>query len=129
MVAGTAYTALFIALAAFTRHAVVIGLLFALLWEGLLGSLLGGIRWVSIGAWGRGVGHEISGQLTGPGTGLTYALVAAVLLTVAVALVHRRPAAVVHPARRRVVATSPFCTATPLSAPHGCPVLLSAGKP
>ena len=83
VVAGTAYTALFIALAAFTRHAVVIGLLFALLWEGLLGSLLGGIKWVSIGAWGRGVGHEVSGQLTGPGIGMTYALVAAVLLTVA----------------------------------------------
>jgi len=52
-VAGTAYTALFLGLAAFTRHAVVVGLLFALLWEGVLSSVLDGIRWVSIGAWGR----------------------------------------------------------------------------
>ncbi|MGA8977705.1 MAG: ABC transporter permease subunit, partial [Pedococcus sp.] len=52
-VAGTAYTALFLGLAAFTRHAVVVGLLFALLWEGVLGSVLDGIRWVSVGAWGR----------------------------------------------------------------------------
>lgn len=83
VLAGTAYTALFLALAAFTRHAVVIGLLFALLWEGLLGSLLGGIKWVSIGAWGRGVAQEISPQVSGPGTGLAYALVAATVLTLA----------------------------------------------
>ena len=37
-VAGTAYTALFLGLAALTRHAVVVGLLFALLWEGVLGT-------------------------------------------------------------------------------------------
>ncbi len=64
--AGTAYTALFLGLAAFTRHAVVIGLLFALLWEGLLGSVLEGIRWVAIGAWGRDVASEISSQVTAP---------------------------------------------------------------
>src|SRR5690242_18817488 len=33
-VAGTTYAALFLALAALTRHAVVAGLLFVLLWEG-----------------------------------------------------------------------------------------------
>ena len=104
VVAGTAYTALFLALAAFTRHAVVIGLLFALLWEGLLGSLLGGIRWVSIGPWGRGVAEAISPQVSGPGTGLTYAIVAASIAEPRVPVVHRRPAAVVHPARRRVAA-------------------------
>ena len=54
-VAGTTYTALFLGLAALTRHAVVIGLLFVLLWEGLLGNLLSGIRWLAIGAWGREV--------------------------------------------------------------------------
>ncbi|MGL5930310.1 MAG: ABC transporter permease subunit, partial [Dermatophilaceae bacterium] len=36
--AGTAYTALFLALAAITRHAVVVGLLVALVWEGALGA-------------------------------------------------------------------------------------------
>jgi len=83
LVAGTAYTALFLALAAFTRHAVVVGLLFALLWEGLLGSLLAGIRWVSIGPWGRGVAEAISPAVSGPGTGLTYSLVAAAVLSLA----------------------------------------------
>jgi ABC-2 type transport system permease protein len=80
-VAGTAYTALFVALAALTRHAVVIGLLFALLWEGVLGSLLEGIRWVAVGAWGREVGHAISDEVAAQGTGLTYAVVAAAVLT------------------------------------------------
>ena len=41
------------ALAALTRHAVVVGLLFVLLWEGFLGGLLAGIRWLDIGAGAR----------------------------------------------------------------------------
>jgi ABC-2 type transport system permease protein len=80
-VAGTAYTALFVALAAFTRHAVVVGLLFALLWEGVLGSLFDGIRWLAIGAWGREVAAAISDRVSAPGTGLAYALVAAGIVT------------------------------------------------
>jgi len=82
LVAGTAYTALFLGLAALTRHAVVIGLLFALLWEGLLGGLLSGIRWLAIGPWGLQVGSAISDAVDEPGTGLTYALLAAALVTV-----------------------------------------------
>ena len=81
-VAGTAYTALFLGLAAFTRHAVVIGLLFALLWEGVLGNVLDGIRWVAIGAWGREVATGISSQVTDPGIGLGYAVVAAAIVSV-----------------------------------------------
>lgn len=82
-VAGTAYTALFLGLAAFTRHAVVAGLLFALLWEGVLGNVLDGIRWVAVGAWGRAVATEISPLVPAPGTGLAYAVVATAVLTVA----------------------------------------------
>ena len=47
-------------LAALTRHAVVVGLLFVLVWEGVLGSIFAGVRWLSIGAWGRAVAGEIS---------------------------------------------------------------------
>ena len=78
--AGTTYAALFLALAALTRHAVVVGLLFVLLWEGLLGNLLTGIRWVAIGSWGREAGAAVSPALPLPDTGLTYALVAAGLV-------------------------------------------------
>jgi ABC-2 type transport system permease protein len=81
-VAGTAYTALFLGLAAFTRHAVVIGLLFALLWEGVLGNVLDGIRWVAIGAWGREVATEISSQVPAQDIGLGYAVVAAAIVSV-----------------------------------------------
>jgi ABC-2 type transport system permease protein len=80
-VAGTAYCALFLGLAALTRHAVVLGLLFALLWEGVLGSVFLGIRWLAIGAWGREVAHGISPVVNTPGTGLAYALVAATVVT------------------------------------------------
>jgi ABC-2 type transport system permease protein len=82
LVSGTTYTALFLALAAFTRHAVVAGLLFVLLWEGLLGGLLSGIRWLSIGAWGAEVGSAVSDAIDAPGTSPAYALVAATLVTV-----------------------------------------------
>jgi ABC-2 type transport system permease protein len=80
-VAGTAYTALFLGLAAFTRHAVVIGLLFALLWEGVLGNVLDGIRWVAIGAWGREVATAISSQVPAQDIGLGYAVVAVALVS------------------------------------------------
>ena len=83
VVAGTAYTALFLGLAAFTRHAVVIGLLFALLWEGLLGNLFDGIRWIAIGPWGREVAADISAHVPSPGIGLVYAVVAAAVVTAA----------------------------------------------
>ncbi|GAB3074577.1 MULTISPECIES: ABC transporter permease subunit [unclassified Phycicoccus] len=80
-VAGTAYTALFLAMAALTRHAVVIGLLFSLLWEGVLGNVLDGIRWVAVGAWGREVASSISSLVPAPGLGLGYAVVASVVLS------------------------------------------------
>ena len=81
VVAGTTYSALFLGLAALTRHAVVAGLLFVLLWEGLLGGLLNGIRWLAIGAWGREVAAAVSDQVAAPGTGLTYAVVAAAVVS------------------------------------------------
>lgn len=81
-VAGTVYAALFLGAAALTRHAVVIGLLFALLWEGVLGSVFAGVRWVSIGAWGRELASEVSPLVDAAGVGSAYALVAATVVTV-----------------------------------------------
>ncbi|MFT3874590.1 MAG: ABC transporter permease subunit [Nocardioides sp.] len=79
-IAGATYTAVFVAAAATTRHAVVVGLLFVLLWEGLLGNLLDGIRWLSIGAWGREIAHAVGDAVSAPGTGLPYALIASALV-------------------------------------------------
>ena len=41
LVSGIAYCALFAFLSVMNRHAVVIGLIYLLIWEGLLGGLLG----------------------------------------------------------------------------------------
>lgn len=81
VVAGTTYSALFLGLAAVTRHAVVVGLLFALLWESVLGNLFDGIRWLAVGSWGREVAAEVTPGIALAGTGLTYALVASAVVT------------------------------------------------
>ena len=82
VVAGTAYSALFIALSALTRHAVVVGLLFVLIWENLLGSIFTGVAWLSIGQWGERVGHEVSARLDDPAN-LPWALGASLVVTLA----------------------------------------------
>ncbi len=81
-VSGTVYAALFLGLAALTRHAVVVGLLYTLFWEGVLGSVFAGVRWLSVGAWGRGVAAEVSPLVEDVGVGVGYAAVAAAVLTV-----------------------------------------------
>jgi ABC-2 type transport system permease protein len=66
LVAGTTYSALFLALSSLTRHAVVIGLIFVLIWEGLAGGFLSGVAWLSVGQWGIQIGHSVSSQLDDP---------------------------------------------------------------
>jgi ABC-2 type transport system permease protein len=51
LVAGTTYCALFLLLAVLTRNAVVIGLIYALAWETLVGSLVPGAQALSIQQW------------------------------------------------------------------------------
>ncbi len=80
-VAGTVYAALFLGLAALTRHAVVIGLLYTLFWEGVLGSVFAGVRWLSVGAWGHGVAGRVSALVDDAGVGVGYAAVAATVVT------------------------------------------------
>ena len=79
VVAGTTYSALFLALSTVTRHAVVVGLVFVLIWEGLLGNLLSGIAWLSIGQWGLQVGHEVRASLPDP-VNLPWALLASLVV-------------------------------------------------
>jgi len=84
VLAAFAYCALFLGLCALTRHAVVIGLLFVFLWEGAVGNLLDGVRWLSIGAWARQVAAVLSDRLDVPvSVGTPYALVAALVVVVA----------------------------------------------
>ena len=49
--AGLGYCALFLLLAVVTRNAVVVGLLYALIWEGLVGNLVPGAQSLSVRQW------------------------------------------------------------------------------
>jgi ABC-2 type transport system permease protein len=51
LVGGIAYCALFVALAVMSRFAVTIGLIYALVWENLIGRYASGVRTLSIRQW------------------------------------------------------------------------------
>ncbi|MGI5323510.1 ABC transporter permease [Actinomadura nitritigenes] len=55
LVGGVAYSAVFVALAVMSRNAVTIGLLYALVWETLLGSFAPGAKSASIQQWALSV--------------------------------------------------------------------------
>jgi ABC-2 type transport system permease protein len=84
LVGGVTYTAVFVLLAVVSRHAVVYGLVYVLLWEGLLGSVLSGIQWLSVTQWGTAVAAPLSEDLgLDTDVGVPYALVAAAVVTCA----------------------------------------------
>jgi ABC-2 type transport system permease protein len=60
LVGGAAYCAVFALLSVLTRHAVVVGLIYLLIWEGLLGGLLDGVRWLSITRWSEEIVDRIA---------------------------------------------------------------------
>jgi len=60
--AAIAYTALFVALSVATRNAVILGLLYALLWETVLGGYVPGIRAVSVRQWALSAGERMLGD-------------------------------------------------------------------
>ena len=76
LVGGAAYCALFALLSILTRHAVVVGLIYLLIWEGLLGGLLDGVRWFSITRWSGEIVDEIADMSLVDDLSLTYAVVA-----------------------------------------------------
>ena len=61
LVAGIAYVALFLLLAVVTRHAVVIGLLYAIVWEALVGSFVPGAQKLSIQQWSLSLTKHVVG--------------------------------------------------------------------
>lgn len=58
--ASIAYSAIFLLLGVITRHAVVIGLVYALVWEGLVGSFVQGARTLSVQQWSLSLAEKIS---------------------------------------------------------------------
>jgi ABC-2 type transport system permease protein len=60
LVGGVAYCALFMLLGVVSRHAVVFGLVYALLWESLIGGYVPGARTLSIQQWAVSVTSAIA---------------------------------------------------------------------
>ena len=60
--AAIAYTAIFVALSVVTRNAVIIGLLYALLWETVLGGYVPGVRNVSVRQWALAAAERLLGD-------------------------------------------------------------------
>lgn len=86
-VACVAYCALFVLLAVLTRNAVVIGLLYVLLWESLVGGLVPGAQALSVQQWALAVTARIVGAPAADlgvtsAVGLTPAAVLLVVVTV-----------------------------------------------
>ncbi|MDW4908438.1 ABC transporter permease subunit [Streptomyces sp. ADMS] len=82
LVASIAYAALFLLLGTVSRHAVVFGLVYALVWEALFGSLVPGARTLSVQQWALAVGHEVTGgDLVTSDVGLTTATVLLIAVT------------------------------------------------
>ncbi len=59
LVASIAYAALFLLLGTVSRHAVVFGLVYALVWEALFGSLVPGARTLSVQQWSLAVAQKV----------------------------------------------------------------------
>ncbi|MGA5415046.1 ABC transporter permease subunit [Streptomyces pseudogriseolus] len=83
LVASIAYAALFLLLGTVSRHAVVFGLVYALIWEALFGSLVPGARTLSVQQWSLAVAEKVAGgELVTSDVGLTTATIALVAVTV-----------------------------------------------
>jgi ABC-2 type transport system permease protein len=83
LVASIAYAAMFLLLGTVTRHAVVFGLVYALVWEALFGSLVSGARTLSVQQWALAVGHKVTGgDLVTSDVSLTTATVLLTVVTV-----------------------------------------------
>jgi len=91
LVAGIAYSALFLLLAILTRNAVVAGLLYALIWEGVVGGYVPGAQTLSVQQWSLAITKKVVGapakgldvtSAVGLPTGIVLLLVLAVAATV-----------------------------------------------
>ena len=62
LAAGTGYCAVFLLLAVVTRNAVPVGLIYALIWESLVGGLVPGAQTLSIQQWSLAVVTQVLGD-------------------------------------------------------------------
>ncbi len=81
-VASLAYSAIFLLLGVVTRHAVVAGLVYALVWESLIGNLVPGARTLSVQQWALALAAKVAdGGAVSSDVGLPLAVVLLVGVT------------------------------------------------
>jgi ABC-2 type transport system permease protein len=92
LVASVAYNALFVLLSILTTRAIAVGLLYLLVWEGLLGNLIGGVRVLSIGQYSVSVANSIANTpaLNARLTSQTAIIMAVAVTIVSLAIAGRR---------------------------------------
>jgi ABC-2 type transport system permease protein len=95
LVASVAYNALFVMLSTMTTRAIAVGLLYLMVWEGLLGNLVGGVRLLSIGQYSVSVANSIAktSALNAHLTSQTAVIMALAVTVVTLAMAARRLAA------------------------------------
>jgi ABC-2 type transport system permease protein len=58
--ASVVYNAIFVMLSTVTSRAIAVGLLYLLVWEGLLGNLVGGVRLLSVDQYALGIANAVA---------------------------------------------------------------------
>jgi ABC-2 type transport system permease protein len=84
MVAAVAYNAVFVMLSLLTTRAIAIGLGYLLVWEGLLGNLIGGVRVLSVGQYSVSVANSVARS---PALNAHLTLATAIIMAVAVTVI------------------------------------------
>jgi ABC-2 type transport system permease protein len=83
-VASIAYAAIFLMLGVITRHAVIVGLVYALVWESVIGNVVPGARTLSVQQWALAVAQKMSdGGVVSSDVGLPTAIVLLAVVTAA----------------------------------------------
>ncbi|WP_461006028.1 ABC transporter permease [Streptomyces capparidis] len=84
LTSSVVYGALFLLLGVATRHAVTVGLIYALVWEGALGALVDGAKALSVQQWSLSLAEEIADPgVVDAAVGLPAACVLLVVVTAA----------------------------------------------
>ncbi|WP_344823919.1 ABC transporter permease [Actinocorallia longicatena] len=82
-VGGVAYSAIFVALGVISRHAVTIGLIYAMVWESLVGNFAPGAKTLSVQQWALRITDEFTTtQSINPDIGLATAVILLIVVTV-----------------------------------------------
>jgi len=82
-VASVAYSAIFLLLGTITRHAVVFGLVYALVWETFFGSLVAGAKTLSVQQWSLAIAQKLTDETVTSDVGLTTGVILLIVVTAA----------------------------------------------